>query len=162
MQGPGGRFHFHIHYHTHRREISQCGGEISFLFRPNPKLAAELIFFQDILNFLLRLGCPQDLNLDLLQKQGRTVALLCPCDRHALCPSAHCMHPDVALPLARFTDVGTEARGHGITRAGMFKWGNLPLRALKQSEMATERKSPDGINLACLSTTCPTLFLCFL
>ena len=80
------------------------------------------------------------------------MALLSPCSRHALCSSAHYTHPDAALPLPHFTDVGTEAQGNGITRAGMFRWGNLPLRALKQLEMATERKSPDGINLGCLST----------
>lgn len=79
------------------------------------------------------------------------MALLSPCSRYALCSSVHYMHLDMALPLPHFTDVGTEAQGNGITRAGMFRWGNLPLRALKQLEMATERKSPDGINLgACL------------
>ena len=131
-------------------------GKFPFSLGLTPSLLLNSFFFQDILNFLLRLGCPQDPNLELLQQQGRTMALLCPCGRHALCSSAHYM------PLARFTDVGTEARGHGITRAGMCKWGNLPLRASKQLEMATERKSPGGIHLGCLSTTCPTLFLCFL
>lgn len=137
-------------------------GKFPFSLGLTPSLLLNSFFFQDIHNFLLRLRCPQDLNLELLQQQGRTMALLCPCGRHALCSSAHYMHPAVALPLARFTDVGTEAWGHGITRAGMCKWGNLPLRALKQSEMATERKSPGGIHLGCLSTACPTLFLCFL
>lgn len=131
--------------------------EISFLFRPN--LAAELIFSGHTQFSVEAQVSPR--STWICSRNKGAMALLSPYSRHALCSESHYIHPDVACPCPILQMWGLRLRGNGITGWNV-QMEIFLVEASEQLEMATERKSPDGINLGCLSTHALTLFLCFL